>query len=86
MQTMIVTWGNSQGIKIPKAFLQNINISDNDPVDVVLENEKIIIKKANTKSHKTTKERLLEFYGDNFEQHRIEQKEIDWGCPTGNEM
>ena len=86
MQTMIVKWGNSQGIRIPKAFLQNINISDNDPVDVVLENEKIIIKKASAKKHKTTKERLLAFYGEDFEQNRMIQKEIDWGRSSGDEV
>ena len=85
MQTMIVKWGNSQGIRIPKAFLQNINISDNDPVDVVLENEKIIIKKASAKKHKTTKERLLAFYGEDFEQNRMIRKEVDWGRSSGDE-
>jgi antitoxin MazE len=86
MQTMIVKWGNGQGIRIPKTFLQNINIAENDPVDVILENEKIIIKKANAKRHKTTKARLLEFYGEDFEQNRIAPKEIDWGKPVGNEI
>jgi antitoxin MazE len=86
MQTMIVKWGNSQGIRIPKAFLQNINIAENDPVDVILENEKIIIKKASVKQHKTIKERLCEFYGENFEQNRITPKEIDWGRSFGDEI
>ena len=86
MQTMIVKWGNSQGIRIPKTFLQSINISDNDPIDVILENEKIIIKKVNVKQHKTTKERLLEFYGENFEQNSMAPKEIDWGRSCGDEI
>ena len=86
MRTMIVKWGNSQGIKIPKKFLQNIAIFDNDPVDVVLENEKIIIKKATTNQHKTIKERLLEFYGEDFERNRITAREIDWGKSSGDEI
>ena len=45
MTTAIVKWGNSQGIRLPKAFLQNINIAENDTVDVLVENEAIIIKK-----------------------------------------
>ena len=40
MQTTIVRWGNSQGIRLPKAFLKNIQITENDPVDKTLENEK----------------------------------------------
>jgi antitoxin MazE len=86
MQTMIVEWGNSHGIRIPKTFLQNMHISLNDPVDVVMENEKIIIKKANTPKHKTTKERLFAFYGESAGQHYSEQKEIDWGRPVGDEV
>jgi len=86
MQTTIVKWGNSHGIRLPKAFLQNIKISENDPVDVILENEKIIIKKVNEKKHKTIKQRLMDFYGENYEQYAISKKEIDWGKPVGNEI
>jgi antitoxin MazE len=86
MQTTIVKWGNSQGIRIPKAFLQNMKISENDPVDIILENERIIIKRINEKKHKTIKQRLIDFYGENFETHSAPQKEIDWGKPVGNEI
>ena len=86
MQTTIVKWGNSQGIRIPKTFLQNIHIAENDPVDVILENEKIIIRKSNTKEHKTTRDRLIEFYGKDFDKKRTHQKEIDWGSPAGKEI
>jgi antitoxin MazE len=86
MQTTIVKWGNSHGIRIPKAFLQNIQIKENDPVGVILENEKIIITKRNAKEHKTTKERLTDFYGSDFDKKRKPQKEVDWGSPAGKEI
>ena len=86
MQTTIVKWGNSHGIRLPKAFLQSIKITENDPVDVILENEKIVIKKITQKEHKTTKQRLIDFYGENFSQHATQQKEMDWGKPVGNEI
>ncbi|MDR0495980.1 MAG: AbrB/MazE/SpoVT family DNA-binding domain-containing protein [Treponema sp.] len=86
MQTTVVKWGNSQGIRLPKAFLQNIQIFENDPVDVSLENEKIVKKKINQKGHKTIKQRLIDFYGENFEEHVTPQNEIDWGKPVGNEI
>ncbi|MDR0302039.1 MAG: AbrB/MazE/SpoVT family DNA-binding domain-containing protein [Treponema sp.] len=86
MQTTVVKWGNSHGIRLPKAFLQNIKISENDLVDVILEKEKIIIKKMNVKEHKTTQERLREFYGVNFDKKLTPQKEIDWGSPVGKEI
>jgi antitoxin MazE len=86
MQTTIVKWGNSQGIRIPKVFLQSAHLSKNDPVDVTLENEKIIITKSAEKKHKTTRERLIEFYGENFEQIKDQQEEFDWGPPVGKEI
>jgi antitoxin MazE len=86
MHTTIVKWGNSQGIRIPKAFLKNIHVSENDSVDITLSDEKIIIKKVKYKEHKTTEERLVEFYGGNFDQKRTAQKEIDWGQPVGKEV
>ncbi|GHV43480.1 multidrug transporter MatE [Spirochaetia bacterium] len=85
MTTAIVKWGNSQGIRLPKAFLQTINLSEDDTVDVLVENEAIIIKKACNKTHQTTKERLVEFYGDNIEAENGAQAEIDWGKPVGRE-
>jgi antitoxin MazE len=86
MQTTIVKWGNSQGIRIPKVFLKNIHIEENDPVDVTLENEKIVIKKIYVKGHKTTRERLVEFYGKEYRKKHVSQKEIDWGNPVGKEI
>ena len=86
MQTTISKWGNSQGIRIPKTFLQSIQIAENDPVDVTLENEKIIISKRNVMEHKTTKKRLLEFYGEDYDQESEPQDEIDWGDPVGKEI
>ena len=86
MQTTIVKWGNSHGIRIPKAFLNNINIVENDPVDIKLEGEKIVIKKIKIKEHKTLKQRLFEFYGENFDNIVEPQIEYDWGKPVGKEV
>jgi antitoxin MazE len=86
MRTTIVKWGNSQGIRIPKAFLKEIHTAEGDPVDISLLDETITIKKIKYKKHKTTKERLLEFYGTNFEKEHTTQEEIDWGSPVGKEV
>ena len=85
MQTTVVKWGNSHGIRLPKAFLNNINIVENDPVEIKLEDEKIVIKKIQTKGHKTLKQRLFEFYGKKYEHIVEPQKEYDWGKPVGKE-
>ena len=84
MQTTVVKWGNSHGIRLPKAFLSNIGIVENDPVDIRLEGDKIVIKKI--KEHKTLKQRLFEFYGENYENIVEPQEEYDWGKPVGKEI
>jgi len=86
MQTTVVKWGNSQGIRLPKAFLKNIQIAENDPVDITLDNKKIIIQKINEEEHKTTKQRLIDFYGKNYKKNTSSPKEIDWGKPVGKEV
>jgi hypothetical protein len=43
-------------------------------------------KKVKYKKHKTTKKRIIEFYGTDFDKERTEQKEIDWGKPVGKEI
>jgi len=86
MQTSVVKWGNSHGIRLPKAFLKSINIMENDPVDVTLDNEKIIITKIETKQRKRLEQRLFEFYGEDFEKMVETQKEYDWGKPVGKEV
>jgi antitoxin MazE len=85
LQTTIVKWGNSQGIRIPKTFLKDIHVSENDPVDIMVSDETIIIKKIKNIKHKTTKERLVEFYGANSDQKGARQSEIDWGKAVGKE-
>ena len=38
-------WGNSNGIRIPKVFLEALNLKSGDSVSMVREEDKIIIKK-----------------------------------------
>ena len=86
MQTTVVKWGNSHGIRLPKAFLKSIDIVENDPVHVTLDSKKIIIEKAESKKRKTLEQRLFEFYGESFENIIEPQKEYDWGKPVGKEV
>lgn len=88
MTTTIVKWGNSRGIRLPKPFLESLDLKDNDIVDVLTENGKIIIQKS--RRSKTLKQRVEEFYGKDFEtalkENPYEFEEIDWGSPVGEEI
>ena len=43
MTTKIQKWGNSQGIRIPKFFLDSVNWNENTKLEVCTENNKVII-------------------------------------------
>ena len=82
MQTTIVKWGNSQGIRLPKYLLDSVNLSDNDTVDVTAEGDIIVIRKAEPKRrHRTLKERL-----EGVDTSKYVWEEWDTGKPVGNEV
>lgn len=72
-------WGNGQGIRLPKAILELLGINVNDPVEIEIEDNKIIISKLST--HKPL---ILD---DLFRDYQEDYKPtlIEWGKPKGNE-
>ena len=78
--TNIISWGDSQGIRLPKFLLASANLTENDIVEVTAKNNSIIIKKAAAKKRKTIQERFENFEGS------YETLEIDWGKPAGKEV
>ena len=91
MQTTIVKWGNSQGVRVPRAVLDSVFFKENDRVEILAENGQIVIRKIEQRPvHKTLKQRVEEFYCKDFEtvlrEESYEYKEIDWGSPVGDEI
>ena len=80
MQAIIQKWGNSQGIRIPKAFLDAMGMSENDTVELQRVDDGIIIKKLQTKKSLTLSD-IFQGYDENEQQ-----EECDWGKPTGREV
>lgn len=79
MQTQVKSWGNSQGIRIPKEILQDAGIMLNEILDITVSNG--VITLAKTFKHKTLEERAAEFDGKlNLDG------EYDWGEPVGREV
>lgn len=79
MMTTISKWGNSQGIRLPKIFLESLNLHDNDTVEISTENDAIIIKKSKVGEYKTIQE-LFKGYTEIYQPI-----EIEWGEPVGEE-
>ncbi|MBQ9613290.1 MAG: AbrB/MazE/SpoVT family DNA-binding domain-containing protein [Lachnospiraceae bacterium] len=77
-QIAIRAWGNSQGIRIPKKVLDEMNLKVSDVLELEIENDAIILRKQFT--HKTFEERLAEYNGE------ITICDYDWGEPVGREM
>lgn len=79
MYTTIQKWGNSQAIRLPKKILEVVNLQENDKVEVIADNDRIIIKPLN-KKHKTFEERIAGYDGD------YKCTEWDTGEPKGKEV
>jgi antitoxin MazE len=78
MTTTIQRWGNSQGIRIPQAFLKQLHISVGDTVDFALGENEIIIRPMRRNKH--TLSELLKNLPKN-----LKAQEYDWGKPVGRE-
>ena len=63
MYATVQKWGNSQGLRIPKALLEALGIRENDRVELTQVGDTISVQKAISTPHKTLEERLTAFYG-----------------------
>ena len=59
MYATIQRWGNSQGLRIPKALLDTIGLRENDRVELLQEEDSIRIQKLPQARHRTLEERYL---------------------------
>lgn len=78
MVTKIQKWGNSKGVRIPKAILESLEWKENEPLTIDIKDGKIIIEKQNERKSITE---LFKDYNDVYEPEKIE-----WGEPTGEEI
>lgn len=80
MQATIQKWGNSQGIRIPKAFLEALGMTENDLVELNRVDDNIVISKVKEKKELT----LDDIFKDYTRESAPE--EFDWGSPVGKEV
>lgn len=77
MTTQVARWGNSLGLRLPKAVTQEAGIQDGDAVDVSVQDGAIVIRPAKPK------------YALDDLVSRITSKnrhgETAWGKPAGRE-
>ena len=78
MFTTIQKWGNSQAVRIPKAALEMAELSENDKVEIKVQDGNLVI--IPVKKHKKLEERIAEYQGDYV------CGEWDTGKPAGKEV
>jgi antitoxin MazE len=87
MQATIQKWGNSQGIRIPKAFLDALGMMENDTVELNRVDDNIVITKVSPQKYSNLSERLEAFYNKPINEIYVESEtEIDTGKPVGSEV
>lgn len=80
MQAKIQKWGNSQGIRIPKAFLEALGMMENDFVELSRVDDNIIIRKVKKENTLTLEDIFKDYDGESVAE------EFDWGSPVGEEV
>lgn len=86
-QTTIKKWGNSQGIRISKEIMQQMNLQENDNLKINVYNGKMVIEKINKPKYSNLSERLEAFYQKPIDEIYVESiQEIDVGEPRGAEI
>ena len=78
MITTIQKWGNSQGVRIPKTIMETMNWASNEPLLLSVENDKIILQKAERRKN------IVELFAG-FEDGYTSE-EVDWGKPVVEEV
>ena len=81
MLAKIQKWGNSQGVRIPRIFLEELNVSVGDKVEVVAKAGEITIKPCRKIRGRY---RLSELAAKMPVDYR--PREEDWGTPDGREV
>lgn len=78
-KTQIKKWGNGSGILLPKTVLDMLSIKANDPVEISVDDESIIISPVR-KKHICLAERFASYEGE------TKQEEYWKDMPRGKEV
>ncbi|MCM1283953.1 MAG: hypothetical protein NC180_09135 [Muribaculaceae bacterium] len=87
VQTNIRRWGNSQGIRLSKEILAQMDLQENDTVGINVCDGRMTIEKVDKPKYHNLTERLEAFYKRPIDEIYVEStREADVGDPKGNEI
>lgn len=78
MVIKILKWGNSLGLRIPKAFAKEAGVDEGSDVDISLDGDQIVIRRASTLRYRA-EDLVSEIREDNIHE------EIETGDAVGRE-
>ncbi len=85
-KTIIRRWGNSQGIRLSKEILSQMDLKEDDTVGISIYDGKMTIEKINKPKYLNLQERLEAFYKRPIDEIYVEStQEVDVGDSVGNE-
>lgn len=76
-------WGNSLGVRIPKAMADELSLSDGADVELVLSNGTIALRPVVPKRKRHKLSELLAAFDP--KKHRHDEEDWDW-APVGKEI
>ena len=86
-QTIIRRWGNSQGIRLSKEVLSQMDLKEDDTIGISIYNGKMTIEKVNKPKYLNLAERLEAFYKKPIDEIYVESiQEVEVSDPVGNEI
>lgn len=74
-------WGNSQGIRIPKAILDTVQWTNDETIEIITSENTIVLKKIEPPHKRKNIRELFADYDDDYKP-----SEIDWGKKEGAEI
>ncbi len=80
MLTKVQKWGNSQGLRLSRNVLDDLQIQTGDEVDVSVNDGAIVIRPIHPVRGKRKLEDLVSRIPDDYQR-----LETDWGKPVGGE-
>jgi antitoxin MazE len=81
MLVKVQKWGNSQGIRLSKEILGEVNISVGDDLEIITSKDKLIIKPIRKIRGKYNLQDLVARIPSDYQV-----QEEDWGTPVGHEV
>lgn len=75
MASVVAKWGNSLGLRLPKAIVEQLGVKEGTELDLVVENGRLVILPR----HYSLETLMAEVTPENF------HGEIDWGPAVGDE-